>query len=762
MHAHLRPSLHAVVSIILLVGLSPLTAARAQDSSRLFPETGKTVSGRFLQYWDEHGGLAQQGYPISGEMQERSDTDGKTYTVQYFERAVFEAHPENQAPYDVLLALLGTLLYREKYANGVPGSPQARTLPADKAPAASCPPTFADDQSPTYKPDMPVRNSVGKGHVVTGYVLSGEGCRPVAGAKLEMWPEVGNGHPDEYRATLFTDKDGRYRFESPVSDHIHMRISAHGYTAIFSNAYHLEAGQPQGTFDVVLRPDPACDLYEATGHAVCGAFLEYWKSHGGLAQQGYPISGALTEVSDLNGQPYTVQYFERAVFEAHPENQAPYDVLLSQLGRFRYRDTYVRQVPSDLAVPVPSTISPQALAYLREALDFAQMNFVGREKFDWIELRRQAFDLAKDAQTPVDTYPAIEMVLSTLRDVHSRFRRPGDVSSVGSAAGQVGVLVWYQDGIVTKVDPGSLGDRAGVRVGDVVKLINGTPLEGMGASQFFFQLYGGVSVNLTLEREGHSEPLQVTIEHDFIPDTLIPSGRRLAGDIGYLKVPSSALLEVEAGPRHNTFGSIGQQIIRDIDGTGGRPIRGWVVDLQSNTGGSLSSMILAVDPILGDGHLGGFVDMSGEVTRWELDDGQLRYVNQDEQQQRVEQIAGWVENPYVLRQPASPVAILTSEGTASAGEATLIAFRGRADVRTFGQPTRGVPNASAGKIMSDGAIVQVSSQLEMDRTGHIYGYDERIAPDEVVATNPRLVGTDSDPVLQVGMQWLNSMLEASR
>jgi len=203
----------------------------------------------------------------------------------------------------------------------------------------SCAPTFGDDQSPTYKPDMPVREFVGKGHVVTGYVLSSEGCRPVAGAKLEMWPDIeGRGHPDEYRATLFTDVDGRYRFESPVSDHIHMRISAHGYTAIFSNAYHPGAGQPQGTYDVVLRPDPACELHEATGHEVCGAFREYWEQHGGLAQQGYPISGEFTEVSGLNGKPYTVQYFERAVFEAHPENQPPYDVLLSQLGALRYRE----------------------------------------------------------------------------------------------------------------------------------------------------------------------------------------------------------------------------------------------------------------------------------------------------------------------------------------------------------------------------------------------------------------------------------------
>ena len=34
--------------------------------------------------------------------------------VQYFERARYEYHPENNAPHDVLLGLLGNRLLREK------------------------------------------------------------------------------------------------------------------------------------------------------------------------------------------------------------------------------------------------------------------------------------------------------------------------------------------------------------------------------------------------------------------------------------------------------------------------------------------------------------------------------------------------------------------------------------------------------------------------------------------------------------------------
>src|SRR6476620_10001864 len=82
-----------------LTGGSVLGASARQANCRAFPETGKSVCDRFLTYWMEHGGLAQQGFPITGQFLEVSEVDGKSYAVQYFERAVFEMHPENRAPY---------------------------------------------------------------------------------------------------------------------------------------------------------------------------------------------------------------------------------------------------------------------------------------------------------------------------------------------------------------------------------------------------------------------------------------------------------------------------------------------------------------------------------------------------------------------------------------------------------------------------------------------------------------------------------------
>jgi len=74
-----------------------------------FPETQHSLRGVFRGYWERYGGLAQFGYPLTEEFDEVL-ADGKTYQVQYFERARFESHSENAAPYDVLFGLLGSEL----------------------------------------------------------------------------------------------------------------------------------------------------------------------------------------------------------------------------------------------------------------------------------------------------------------------------------------------------------------------------------------------------------------------------------------------------------------------------------------------------------------------------------------------------------------------------------------------------------------------------------------------------------------------------
>lgn len=96
----------ALLLPLVLAG-TPLPAAAGADlSPRYFPETGHTVSGRFREVWEGRGGLFIFGLPLTSQFAFPS-TDGKVYQTQFFERAVFELHPENAAPYDVLLTQVG-------------------------------------------------------------------------------------------------------------------------------------------------------------------------------------------------------------------------------------------------------------------------------------------------------------------------------------------------------------------------------------------------------------------------------------------------------------------------------------------------------------------------------------------------------------------------------------------------------------------------------------------------------------------------------
>ena len=193
----------ALVAALLALGVGSDGGARAA-ACRFFPETGKSVCGPFLAYWEANGALAQQGYPLTDEFIEINPTDGNPYRTQYFERARFEHHPEHAGTrYEVLLGLLGREQFAAKYPAGAP--------------------------------------SLGHG---------GDRCFP------------------------------------------------------------------------------------ETGFCTRGRFYDYWIAHGGLAQQGLPISPEFLERNPTDGREYLTQYFERARFEHHPEIGDPqFQVLLGLLGR---------------------------------------------------------------------------------------------------------------------------------------------------------------------------------------------------------------------------------------------------------------------------------------------------------------------------------------------------------------------------------------------------------------------------------------------
>jgi hypothetical protein len=97
-------------------GPFPTDRAAPREGAIYFSETGHNLLGPFLDFFASKGGLDIFGYPLTEEFEESAgDGSGSTRTVQYFQRARMELHPENAGtPFEVQLGLIGTELLRQR------------------------------------------------------------------------------------------------------------------------------------------------------------------------------------------------------------------------------------------------------------------------------------------------------------------------------------------------------------------------------------------------------------------------------------------------------------------------------------------------------------------------------------------------------------------------------------------------------------------------------------------------------------------------
>jgi protocatechuate 3,4-dioxygenase beta subunit len=136
-----------------------------------------------------------------------------------------------------------------------------QSISAKQIPAKNCEPTPTDYLGPYYKPNAPVRSSVGKGYNLRGMVLSSKDCTPITNARIELWLTGPNGlYDDDHRATIFSDDNGKYSFESNFPrgyygrpPHIHIRISAAGFR-LLTTQHYSSRNQATAEFDIVLIP----------------------------------------------------------------------------------------------------------------------------------------------------------------------------------------------------------------------------------------------------------------------------------------------------------------------------------------------------------------------------------------------------------------------------------------------------------------------------------------------------------------------------
>ena len=171
--------------------------------------------------------------------------------------------------------------------------------------------------------------------------------------------------------------------------------------------------------------------------------------------------------------------------------------------------------------------------------------------------------------------------------------------------GGIGVVMGFEDGVnIISVMPGTPGEAAGLRVGDKIQAVDGTPVEDLGPEEVALHIRGkaGTEVVLTIRRSGE-EPKDYVITRDNI-HVRTAAGQMLSENIGYIRISSFA---------ENTA----QEFQETYDELTKEGMKGMVIDLRANPGGFIKTCVDIAQQLVPKGPVVSVVQRDG--TRQEYD-----------------------------------------------------------------------------------------------------------------------------------------------
>lgn len=196
-------------------------------------------------------------------------------------------------------------------------------------------------------------------------------------------------------------------------------------------------------------------------------------------------------------------------------------------------------------------------------------------------------------------------------DPHSDYLTPKEFQELkddtaGRLAG-IGVEIDYKDDVLTVVAPieGSPAERAGIKSGDVIVMVDDTPIDGTAFSTIVKKMRGepGTTVTLIVRRKGEPKPLRFSITRAKIHVPSVVS-KGLDRGVGYLRVK-----QFQDGTHRELL-----QHVATLRKRPGFVAAGAIVDLRSNPGGLVDEASDVADEMLASGtiytarHRGRIVD----------------------------------------------------------------------------------------------------------------------------------------------------------
>jgi carboxyl-terminal processing protease len=358
---------------------------------------------------------------------------------------------------------------------------------------------------------------------------------------------------------------------------------------------------------------------------------------------------------------------------------------------------------------------------------------------DWQATRRQL--LSKDYSSKKQAYDAIRDALKKLDDPYTRFLDPqkfaeltqqtsGELSGIGA---KLALDKTTKALTVIEAIPDSPAFKAGLKSGDQILAIDGTPVRGLDVEKAVSLIRGkpNTTVKIKVARQG-KKVFDVSLTRKVIQVSIVTSALKQEGGkrIGYIRLSE---FDDHAD----------QQIKAAIQSLEKQQVQGFILDLRENPGGLLS--------------------MAVEISRLWINEGAI--------------VKTVVRNGGSDTDAANhtaitklPLTLLVDGGSASASEILTGALKDNRRAIVVGTKTFGKGIVQQVNPLSDGSGLNVTIAHYYTPNGADI-HHKGILPDVVVpltkeqikklSDNPKLLASQSDPQYQKAVQSVSMQIQAT-